>query len=222
MELINTMLQDAKALLKTAQKYAAGPHADGLDPAIVSALATAVEMAQASDTAQRNAMRDTERLTDGQDRALDKCLDLVRKLRYAAKSRFAGDGESLLKEFRIGARQTHAVKDVISEIAYLKGVAQKYAGELAPCGFKAADQAALTAAAAELERADASQELAKKAQKNATQARDAALKTLKLAVSKVRNSAKSVFAGRKDVLTEFETITRRRGTVKVSSAGAGS
>jgi hypothetical protein len=184
MEQLNTLVQDAKTLLKAAQRHEIAPHQDGIDSALIAALATAIEMALASDTTQRNAIRDTSRLTETQDRAAERSLELIRKLRYAA---------------------------------------EKYAGELAPCGFKAADLSALTAAAAELERADSSQELAKKAQKNATEARNNAVKALQLAMSKVRNSAKSVFAGKKDVLREFETITRAKSSKpKGPSADAGS
>jgi hypothetical protein len=42
MDQLNTMLQDAKALLKTARKYETA-EADGIDPELAAALATAVE-----------------------------------------------------------------------------------------------------------------------------------------------------------------------------------
>jgi hypothetical protein len=223
MEQLNTLVQDAKTLLKAAQRHEIAPHQDGIDSALIAALATAIEMALASDTTQRNAIRDTSRLTETQDRAAERSLELIRKLRYAAKGRFKGEDEQTLKEFRVGDKPARAVKELITELAYMRGKAEKYAGELAPCGFKAADLSALTAAAAELERADSSQELAKKAQKNATEARNNAVKALQLAMSKVRNSAKSVFAGKKDVLREFETITRAKSSKpKGPSADAGS
>jgi hypothetical protein len=164
-----------------------------------------------------------DRYTGDQDKAMAAALLFIRKLQAAAKARYkTGDGP-MMREFRVGAKPSQTVKGMTTDLSYLKGVAEKRAGDLTKFGFKPADIAALGQAANDLAQADLSQELAKKAQVNATEARNQAVKDLKQAMQQVRNSAKSVFAGRKDVLREFETITRARSVRKPKepSAGAG-
>jgi hypothetical protein len=218
MEKLESTVQDARALLKTAQKYAATDERDGIDPDLAAALATAIERAVAADTTQQNSLRDVGRFTEAQDKAMARAKLLIGKQRNAAKGRYGVQDKQMMKEFHVGAAPAVTVKGMVVELAYMKSVAEKRVGDLTKHGFKAADMAALDAAAEELKQADASQELAKKAQKNATQARNDAVKDLQQAIQKVRSTAKSVFAGQKSILVEFESIKRAKPAKKAKPA----
>jgi hypothetical protein len=218
MEKLNSMVQDARALLKSAQKYAPTDDRDGIDPDLTAALATAIEKAVAADTTQQNSIRDVSRFTAAQNEALDEAHGIIAKQRNAAKGRYTTKDEQMMKEFHVGAPKAQSVKALLTELAYMKGVAEKRVGDLTKHGFKAAHLAALDAAAEKLKQTDASQELAKKAQKAATMARDAAVGELQRMIQKVRSTAKSVFAGQKPILLEFETITRAKPTKKAKAS----
>jgi hypothetical protein len=217
MQKLDSKVQDARALLKTARKYEAGEVGDGIDAGLVTQLAGAIEQAVASDTTQRNSFRDVGRLTDAQDKAMANARLFIRKAQNAAKGCYGSKDALMMKEFRVGAKPSNAVKVMVTDLAYLKGVAEKRVGDLAKFGFKAADLSTLATAAAELERIDALQELSKKYQKNATQQRDDAVKNLMVTMQKVRSTAKSVFIGQKDVLTEFESVLRAKPKKKTAT-----
>jgi hypothetical protein len=161
------------------------------------------------------------RYTDAQDRAEARAHTLIAKERDAARGRFGRQDEQMMREFAVGKPRPTSVKELATLLAYMKKAAEKYAGDLAKNGFKGADLSALTAVASELETADVSQELAKKAQKNATQARNDAVCVLRQTMQKVRSTAKSVFAGRRDVLTEFESTVRAKASRAKEPAAAG-
>ncbi|MBN2353539.1 MAG: hypothetical protein JXD23_13280, partial [Spirochaetales bacterium] len=72
MERLESTVQDARALLKSAQKYAETEERDGIDPDLVSALATAIERAIAADTTQQNSLRTVGHWTEAQDKAMAK------------------------------------------------------------------------------------------------------------------------------------------------------
>jgi hypothetical protein len=221
MEKLDATVQDARALLKAAQKYEAKPDCDGIDCDLAALLSGAIERAVAADTTQQNSIRDVSRYTDAQNKAMEKARVLIGKARNAAKGRYTIKDEQMMREFHVGAKQAATVKGMLNDIEYMKGVAAKWVGDLTRHGFKAGDLAALGQTGADLAQIDASQEMAKIAQVNATEARNNAVKALLQAIQKVRDTAKSVFAGRKDVLREFATIKRAKSSKpKESSAGS--
>jgi hypothetical protein len=75
MEELDTVLQDAKTLLKSARAHAAKDGQAGIGAGLSDALAAAIERAAAADLTQRNAIRETGRLTEAQDKALKGALD---------------------------------------------------------------------------------------------------------------------------------------------------
>jgi hypothetical protein len=198
---LNAAVQDAKTLLAAAQKHCGGSGADGIDGALTGTLAIA--LVTAGDNAQRNAIRTVSRLTAEQDSMMDMALAFFRKAQNAAKGCYGEDDKQMMKEFRVGKLAAQTVKAMSADLAYMKAAVAAHKAELAKYGLKDSDLTALGNVAADLEKKDAEQELAKKAQKNATRA-------LKQTMQKIRNTAKSVFAGNKQVLTEFEPIAKGR------------
>jgi hypothetical protein len=80
-----------------------------------------------------------DRYTGDQDKAMAAALLFIRKLQAAAKARYkTGDGP-MMREFRVGAKPSQTVKGMMGDITYLKGVAEKRAGDLPKFGFKPAD-----------------------------------------------------------------------------------
>jgi hypothetical protein len=223
MEKLEATVQDARALLKAAKKYEARPDCDGIDCELAALLSGAIERAVASETAQQNAIRDVSRYTDAQNKAMEKAKVLIGKARNAARGRYTTKNEQMMREFHVGAKPTKTVKGMLIEIDYMKTTAEKWVGELTKHGFKAGDLAALGQTGVDLGQIDASQEMAKKTQVNSTESRNNAVKSLLEAIQQVRDTAKSVYAGKKDVLREFSTIKRAKSSKpKKPSAGAGS
>jgi ElaB/YqjD/DUF883 family membrane-anchored ribosome-binding protein len=210
MEKLDAVIQDAKALLKSARSHAAGDDTPGIGAGLIDNLTAAIERAAAADLTQRNAMRGTGRLTETQDKALKAARDQIRKVRYAGKACYKRAEKQALKEFRVGRDLPTTVKGALGDLAYLRSVAEKRIGDLKEAGFRAADLAAVDSAHRVLEAADVSQELAKKTQKEATRARDDSYRGLKEAARQVRNAAKSVFIGQRAVLVEFESTVRAK------------
>jgi hypothetical protein len=168
----------------------------------------------AADTTQQNSLRTVGHWTEAQDKAMAKAKLLIVKQRNAAKGRYGSRDKRMMQEFHVGASPALTVKAMAVELAYMKSVAEKRIGDLTRHGFKASDMAALDTAAEELKHADSSQELSKKAQKAATEARNDAVKELQQAMQKTRSTAKSVFAGQKNILVEFESIKRAKPVKK--------
>ncbi|MBN2243042.1 MAG: hypothetical protein JW793_10160 [Acidobacteria bacterium] len=210
MEKLDTVLQDAKALLKAAGSYAAGDDEPGIGRDLIDDLAGAVERAAAADITQRNAIREAGRLTETQDKAMAHAIDQIRKVRFAGKACYKKAEKQILKEFNVGKASPKTVKAAIGDLRYLRDAANKHLGDLARAGFRAADLAAVEKSMQALEAADVSQELAKKKQKEATRSRDEAYRELKEACRQVRSAAKAVFMGRPGVLVVFESTVRAR------------
>ncbi|MBN2353569.1 MAG: hypothetical protein JXD23_13430 [Spirochaetales bacterium] len=211
MQKLDSVLQDAKALLKSAKSYAATEDEPGIGQDLIDTLAASIERAAAADITQRNAIRKTGRLTEAQDKAMHGAYDQIRKVRFAGKACFKKAERQALKEFQVGKTPPRTVKAAVGDLSYLRDVANKYLGELARIGFRASDLAAADKSLQALEVADVSQELAKKKQKEATRSRDVAYRELQEAARQVRSAAKAVFMGRPGVLVEFESTVRAKG-----------
>ncbi|MBN2351129.1 MAG: hypothetical protein JXD23_01065 [Spirochaetales bacterium] len=212
MEKLDTILQDAKALLKSARTHAASEGTPGVSARLADALAGAVERAAAEDLNQRNAMRETGRLTEAQDKAMAEALDHVRRIRLAGKASFKKAQKQSLKDFRIGSGTPATVKAALAELAYLINAARRHMADLAVADFRADDLAAAETSRAALEAADVSQELGKKTQKSATMARNDGYAALREAVRRVRSAAKAAFLRRPEVLVEFESTARPKAS----------
>ncbi len=212
MDKLDSTLQDAKALLKSARKYAAAEGVPGVSTRLADTLAGAIERAAAADIGQRNAIRETGRLTEAQDKAMRDALDRIRSIRLAGKASFKAGEKQALKEFRVGGGTPSAVKATLAELAYLRNAASKRIADLAAAEFGAADLAAADAAYTALEAADVSQELGKKTQKSATMVRNGAYASLREAVRQVRSAAKAAFLRRPEILVEFESTVKAKPT----------
>jgi hypothetical protein len=210
MEKLDTVLQDARTLLKAAQSHAAGDGKPGIGAGLSDALAGAIERAAASDITQRNAIRETGRLTEAQNKAMRGALEQIRKVRFAGKACYKKEQAQTLKEFQVGKQPPATVKAALGDLSYLRDVASNHLGDLKDAEFGAGELAAVDASLQALEAADVSQELAKKKQKEATRARDEAYKALQEAARRLRNAAKSVFIGQPAVLVEFESTVKAK------------
>ncbi len=211
MEKLDTVLLDAKALLKSAKSHTAAEEQPGIGQDLIDALEGAIERATAADLTQRNAIRETGRLTEAQDKAMAGAYDQIRKVRFAGKACYKKAEKQALKEFQVGKVPPRTVRAALGDLGYLRDVANKHLGDLARAGFRASDLAAVDKAMHTLEASDVSQELAKKKQKEATRSRDEAYKELQEVCRQLRSSAKSVFIDQPGVLFEFESTTRAKG-----------
>jgi hypothetical protein len=145
---------------------------------------------------------------------MEKGVALIRKTQAAAASVYGEGDKQRMKEFHVGVVSVTTVKVMTTELAYMKGVAEKRKIDLAKRGLKDADIAAFDTINAELTDNDASQEAAKKMQKEATAARNDSVGTLNNIMRSMRKAARVAFADKPEMLVEFETITAARSGKK--------
>ncbi len=210
MEKLDATVQEGNVLLGTSTKYAAGASGDGISAEDIQSLTTTIADATTKDTMQKTAMQTVADLTAQQNKGMERGLAHIRKTQNAAKAAFGENDRQRMKEFHVGGNSLTTVKAMVTELSYMKSTAATNKTELAKSGFKDADLTEFDTITQALSDVDVKQENAKKVQKNATTARDEAMNGLRGVMKKIRNTAKVIFAGRKDVLVEFEPIPAGR------------
>ncbi|HVN47675.1 MAG TPA: hypothetical protein VMU30_02520 [Bacteroidota bacterium] len=214
MEEVDVVIQDANVLIDTAKKHPAGEGTDGINADATQGLIDAHDDMIVKNTAQVKAVKALNTLTEAQETTLASGLALIRKVQNAGKSVYGEKNKPMMKLLDVGGDAPTSVKKMTTKLSYMKAVTADKLADLKKGGVKDSDLAQFDTIAAELTDNDVNQEEAKKAKKAATLVRDEALDTLKKAVRKVRNNAKSVFADNASVLIEFEPVTIGRGSAK--------
>ncbi|MBN2353471.1 MAG: hypothetical protein JXD23_12940 [Spirochaetales bacterium] len=145
---------------------------------------------------------------------MEKAFVLVRKLRAAAKVCFGDKDKQVMSDSRVG-KILNSVKNMLSELAYLKTAVAKCDGQLA--GFGVRDVASLDTTARELSAAYETQVNAVNLRKAARALRDKALSALLAAVRRVQNAARSLFGDDKVIMTEFGLVPKQRAAKKTKA-----
>lgn len=150
--------------------------------------------------------------TESQNAAIAAGFAMITKIQNAARSAF-GRNKTKQKEFRIGSKKSKSVGRLSELLDYLAGVCTKYHEVLIENGLTEDDFASISSVYANLVTADALQEHSKKLGNVATETRNDAAAALQEEMYRIRNFAKSAFAGNKAILEEFKPIKKggRRG-----------
>jgi len=155
-----------------------------------------------------------------QNKSMEKGRALIRKTQNAFIAVYGEGDKQKKKEAHIGKGFITTVKAMITELEYMKGVAEKRKADLAKRGLKDTDIAAYDTIIAELTDNDTAQENAKKVQKKATAARNASVNALNKLMKSLRKTVQVAFADQPEMLVEFETITVKRSGKKQEPAPA--
>jgi endo-alpha-1,4-polygalactosaminidase (GH114 family) len=214
MEELNEVVQDAKSLATAANNHAASGREEGINPEDIQSLTAAIADTTAKNKLQQDAVQTVSDMTDAQNKTMERALALIRKTQAAGKGAYGEENKQIMKEFHVGSQTITTVKGMMSELKYIKGVAQKRLTDLTGSGFKQTDVDAFDTIGAELDDIDGRQENAKKKQKGATQVRDESLDALRKLMKKIRNKAKVIFQNKPAILTEFEPIPIKRSGKK--------
>ena len=212
------MIQDANVRLTTARKYQTELATAGTTAEYITLFETKIGELRAHDTAFNEAKNRKLELTDSQKTQIKASQDVIKKFKAAAQIAFYGE-KTVLKEFRIGLLIPGTVKQLSSELPYLKEVAGRYAERLQAGGITATDITMLETSANELVAIDKEQEGSKNAQKTQKTVVDTAVKTVKEMMFKINKAAAIVFMHDKARLNEFKSIFPKTKT-KATDAGA--
>ena len=212
---VDDVIQESNSLSGIMDKYSAPLVEAGFLEADQNAFKLAIADVLAKDTAQKNAMELVRQKTVAQNDTMDNALELIRTSQNAGRAAYGEDDKTVLKEFHVGKEKINTVKVMMTELAYMKGVAIKHQTDLAKNGFTADDIASFDTLSQSLATADMEQENAKKAQATATDVRDKAADALQKSIRKIRNVAKVKFRKDDDVLNEFSSVVVHRSAVKI-------
>jgi hypothetical protein len=211
---VDEVVQEANSLSGIMDKYSTPLDEAGFGEAEQNAFKLAIADVLAKDTAQKNAMELVRQKTAAQNGAMDAALELIRTSQNAGRAAYGEDDKTVLKEFHVGKEKINTVKVMMTELAYMKGVAIKHQTDLAKNGFTADDIASFDTLSQTLNTADMEQENAKKAQAGATDVRDKAADALQKLIRKVRNVAKVKFRKDEVILNEFSSIIVHHSAAK--------
>jgi hypothetical protein len=211
---LDVAVQEGNVLLGIIKKHAGELAGNGIEAEDIQVLQAAIADVFAKNKLQTDAVQAVSDLTVLQNKSMEKGLALIRKTQAAAASVYGEGDKQRMKEFHVGVVSVTTVKVMTTELAYMKGVAEKRKIDLAKRGLKDADIAAFDTINAELTDNDASQEAAKKMQKEATAARNDSVGTLNNIMRSMRKAARVAFADKPEMLVEFETITAARSGKK--------
>jgi endo-alpha-1,4-polygalactosaminidase (GH114 family) len=214
MEELNEVVQDAKSLMTAANNHTASATEEGINPDDIQGLTAAIADTTSKNKLQQDAVQAVSDLTDTQNKTMERALALIRKTQAAAKGVYGEENKQIMKEFHVGSQTITTVKGMMSELKYMKGVAQTRLTDLTGAGFKQTDVDAFDTIGADLDDIDGRQENAKKKQKGATQVRDESMDALRKLMKKIRNKAKVIFQNKPAILTEFEPISIKRSGKK--------
>ena len=190
MEELNEVVQDAKSLATAANNHTASATEEGINPDDIQGLTAAIADTTTKNKLQQDAVQAVSDLTDAQKKTMERATALIRKTQAAAKGTYGEENKQIMKEFHIGSQTITTVKSMMSELKYMKGVAQKRLTDLTGAGLKQTDVDAFDTIGADLDDIDGRQENAKKKQKGATQVRDESMDALRKLMKKIRNKAK--------------------------------
>jgi hypothetical protein len=205
-DIIDAVLQDARVLSSTAEKYAAQLVEAGITADVLTGFGNLINEVEQKVQIQASAEEAIKENTRAQNSAMKKAEKSIKKIRTAAKGVFSKE-KGIVKEFHIGKNIPNSVMGLTTELQYIKETALKYKDRLVK-KIKDADIDALKQCETELVEKDKAQEIAKKSSATATAERNRTAKSLQDAMYDIRNSAAIAFADGKDTLKEFKSIIR--------------
>lgn len=207
---INFDLQDGSALDAAVTRNLTLLTEKGFQTETQTLLNAAIADLTAKEKEQNVAVKALEDLTAEQNLAVKETKALISKIYIAAKSAYDNDKRSL-SQFKVGERIPDSVNGLRSLCEYLQVVVAERSVLLLKSGLVQSDITALNGAAARIVYADKAQEDAKKLQEHATLVRDSSDKALNKLKTKLRNFVKAAFQAKKEILLQFEKISKGGG-----------
>lgn len=207
---INYLQRDSSALKITIDLNRDAMNACGFSEEMYNSFIQSIENLKLKETAQQNAVRNSEEKTTVQNEIIADIQNLISDIKAAAKSAYGKD-KQILKLFKIGSNIPKSVKSLLPLCSYLAGLVEERKAELLKSGLTQAKIDSLNSASDELKAADDDQENEKKIKKSKTLERDAAAKELREMLFKIRNFAKACFSGKPEILVQFKPIPKGRG-----------
>lgn len=204
-ELVDQLVQETNVLHAKALKYQTELAAYGVTADELASLVSTKNDLVVKDTLQKEAINTKKAKTRVQNEILDRALIALKKVKAIAKIAYQDD-RAVWPEFHIGGKRIYSVKNMLTELAYIKEVGTRRLADLSTRGLAEADLTALSDIAAELGAADEEQEISKRDQMTATTKRAALITQLRKLNSRIRQSAEVCFAGNEISLNEFRTL----------------
>ena len=207
---INYLLQDSAALILTVDNNREAMNAKGFKESSYTALTNARQNLSTKETAQQKATELAEKKTAEQNLLLNSTRQLIQNVKNAAKSAFGKD-EVILRSFKVGEEVPKTVAKLSTTCQFISAITLEHHDALIENGLTEADIDSVHSANGNLTAADAVQENCKKLKASATIVRDKAADDLKDKMFRVRNFAKTCFAGNKEILLLFKPIPKGKG-----------
>ncbi len=204
------ILQNANQVDKAVTTNKAKMVENGFDEQMQQQLKDARQDLVNKASGQDKAVARVSELTTLQDTTVESKRLLCKQVKTAAKSAYGKDPEQL-KLFRVGEDVPKSSKRVCSLCDVQYKLVDERKAVFLKNGFTQVMIDGLGSGRADIEAVDTEQENAKKAQKAATILRNQAYKVLDNIIFKIRNFAKTCFAGKPEILVEFEPIAGGRG-----------
>jgi hypothetical protein len=206
---LDQLIEDAQTLRNPITKYQTILEQKGFDKARRDELDAAIQEVIAKDSAQKEANKSLDQLTQAQEKAIDDGLAVIVLMQNAAKSAF-GDDKAKLKEFGVGEKKRRNASTLRTTLEYMNGVAVKYKAVLLKNGMTQQEIDSIPTICNALAQADEIQENAKKVRNAATKARDKAAEVLEKVVYKARKFALAAFSKELEKAEEFKKIARSK------------
>ena len=207
---INYLLQDSAALILTVDNNREAMNAKGFKESSYTAITVARQNLSTKETAQQKATELAEKKTAEQNLLLINTRQLIQNVKNAAKSAYGKD-EVVLRSFKVGEEVPKTVAKLSTTCQFISAVTLEHHDALIENGLTEADIDNVHSASGNLTAADAVQENSKKLKASATIARDKAADDLKDKMFRIRNFAKTCFAGNKEILLQFKPIPKGKG-----------
>ena len=207
---IDYLLQDSAALILTVDNNREAMNAKGFKESSYTALTNARQNLSTKETAQQKAIELAEKKTAEQNQLLNSTRQLIQNVKNAAKSAYGKD-EAILRSFKVGEEVPKTVAKLSTTCKFISAVTLEHHDALIENGLTEEDIDKVHSASGNLTATDSVQENSKKIKSSATVARDNAAADLKDKMFRVRNFAKTCFAGNKEILLQFKPIPKGKG-----------
>jgi chorismate mutase len=215
---VDATLQDANVLRAVVEKYKEQLSGGGFPQEDIERFYTVIEELSGKLVTASQAKEIKKMKTETQNAAMAKGVTLLQKVKDAAKSVFT-KSKAVRAEFHVGVKQPTTVGGMLSELKYIKTIAEKYKADVGKRGVTDALLQKLSNCIEELQGADVVQEQSKKEQKSATRSREDALQELKVLMKSIRTTAGNIFDD-ESILEEFGTIFSRKKSSTLSPSKA--
>ena len=209
-ELVDFILLKANALLVVVQKYIASDGKRGISSADSDKLKAGIDDLTQKNSDQAKAITDEEKQTELVNQTVARGHDAVMKVRDAALGKYGRNDKNRNREFHVG-KDVRTAKEMLSELAYMKGTATDNLNDLAERGLVQADIDVFDTVTQDLKTNSGTQKNLQTVKGNLTKARGASAKNLESIMFSIQKSAKVIFRDQPDVLAEFKSIQDSHG-----------